>query len=354
MLHSSIDRIQKTRIAFTLVELLVVIAIIGILIALLLPAVQAAREAARRSQCTNNLKQIGLAITNYESAKKKYPQVRNSDGAESNTCKPCSQLPSNLRLQGTSAFVLILPFLEENGLYSMAKVEADGLWYWGTDSTLWQAWQDAARIQMVETRPPVLACPSDQSEPNFNAQDAKAYWDLTDPNNSSRIVRPAVSSYSLCNGTLGPVDNGTQVKCGNTGMFVQCIPRQRRHLTDGTSKTFAVGEIQGADTTHGGNVWTVGERLGSNMRTTVNPINTPVPTSPLPAGYPYTYRTDSVAGVTVYRTAAFGSKHPGGANFVFADGHVVFVNENIDLQIYRAASTIAGPFGGGSEPQVAF
>jgi prepilin-type processing-associated H-X9-DG protein/prepilin-type N-terminal cleavage/methylation domain-containing protein len=354
MFRSSLNHGQRPRVAFTLVELLVVIAIIGILIALLLPAVQAAREAARRSQCTNSLKQIGLAITNYESANKKYPQVRNSDGAESNSCKPCKALPSNLRLQGTSAMVLILPFLEETGLYSMAKVEADGIWYWGTNAALWQAWQDAPRIQLVETRPPVLACASDQSEPHFNAQDAKAYWDLTDPNNSGRLVRPAVSSYALCNGTLGPVDNGTQVKCGNTGMFVQCIPRYRRHLTDGTSKTFAVGEVRGADTTHGGNVWTVGERLGSNMRTTVNPINTPVPTSPLAPGYPYTHSTDSVAGITVYRTAAFGSYHPGGANFVFADGHVFFVSENVDMGTYQAASTIAGPFGGGSEPSVGF
>jgi prepilin-type processing-associated H-X9-DG protein len=86
------------------------------------------------------------------------------------------------------------------------------------------------------------------------------------------------------------------------------------------------------------------------MRTTVNPINTPVPTSPIAPGYPYTYRTDSVAGLTVYRTAAFGSYHPGGANFVFADGHVLFITENVGLEIYRAAATIAG----GAEAQVSF
>jgi prepilin-type N-terminal cleavage/methylation domain-containing protein/prepilin-type processing-associated H-X9-DG protein len=344
----------RSRHGFTLIELLVVIAIIGILIALLLPAVQAAREAARRSACTNNLKQIGLALANYESTNKKFPQVRNSDGAESNYCSPCKQLSSNARLQGTSGMVLLLPFMEESTLFSMAKIESGGLWYWGTDATLWQAWQDAPRIQVVETRPPVLGCPSDQSEPYFNEQDSKTYWDLTDPNNSSRIVRPAVSSYSLSNGTLGPVDSGTQVKCGNTGMFVQCIPRLRKNLVDGTSKTFAVGEVLGADTTHSGNVWTVGERLGSNMRTTVNPINTPVPTTPLAPGYPYTYLANTVAGLTIYRTAAFGSNHTGGANFVFADGHVVFVTENVDMGTYQAASTIAGPVGGGAEPSVSF
>jgi prepilin-type N-terminal cleavage/methylation domain-containing protein/prepilin-type processing-associated H-X9-DG protein len=338
-LRSSAVRIRPS--AFTLVELLVVIAIIGILIALLLPAVQAAREAARRNQCTNNLKQIGLAIVNYESAKKKYPQARNSDGAESNACRPCALLPDNVRWQGSSAFVLLLPYLEEEALYRLAQVEREGIWYWGTDTARWNAWQDAPRIQMITTRPPVFVCPSDQSEPYFNAKDSAAYWGLTNP-----AIRPAVGSYALSHGTLGPIDNGTTMKCGNTGMFVQCNPRFRRKLTDGTSKTFAVGEVMGSDTTNNGNVWTVGERLGNCMRTTVNPLNTP-PGAP-------TFRDDTVAGIHVYRNAAFGSEHKGGANFVFADGHVLFISENVDLNIYRAASTIAGPAGGGAEPAVIF
>lgn len=331
----------RAKAGFTLVELLVVIAIIGTLIALLLPAVQAAREAARRSQCTNNLKQIGLGFTNYESAKKKYPQARNGDGAASNACKACNYLPDNEQLQGASAFVLMLPFLEETGLYQMAQIQGQGIWYWGTDNAKWTAWQDAPRIQMITTRPAVFVCPSDTSEPYFNAKDSAAYWGLTNPS-----VRPAVGSYALNHGTIGPVDNGTTMKCGNTGMFVQCVPRLRRNLTDGTSKTFAVGEVIGADTTNNGNVWTVGERLGNCMRTTVNPLNTP------PGGP--TFRTDTVSGIQVLRNAAFGSQHKGGGNFVFADGHVVFVSENVDLNVYRAASTIAGPAGGGVEPQVAF
>src|SRR5262245_24492684 len=99
----------RPRRAFTLVELLVVIAIIGILVALLLPAVQAAREAARRSQCVNNQKQQGVAFLNYESARKKFPPGRlGCDGLSSSNssdpCNTCMEFPQPKRSQGPSAF----------------------------------------------------------------------------------------------------------------------------------------------------------------------------------------------------------------------------------------------------------
>ncbi len=102
------------RIGFTLVELLVVIAIIGMLVTLLLPAVQSAREAARRSACSNNLKQIGLALTNYEGAIGAYPPGRmGCNGCQQDVCtdNPGYQRPA------TSGFVMLLPMLEEQGLY---------------------------------------------------------------------------------------------------------------------------------------------------------------------------------------------------------------------------------------------
>ena len=111
----STSRRTRNERGFTLVELLVVIAIIGILIALLLPAVQAAREAARRSSCTNNLKQLALAMHNHESTYKEYPAGREGcDGA----CNPKNG-------PGTSGFVYILPYIEQQNLYDQFMAEAD-------------------------------------------------------------------------------------------------------------------------------------------------------------------------------------------------------------------------------------
>src|SRR5690349_15987696 len=116
------------RNAFTLVELLVVIAIIGILVALLLPAIQAAREAARRAQCTNNLKQIGIALLNYESAKKDLPAGRH--GCDLHLASPgvCGCSNDAVKEDGASAFVELLPFMEENALYDLVHYDRGGLW----------------------------------------------------------------------------------------------------------------------------------------------------------------------------------------------------------------------------------
>jgi len=98
---------EKRPFGFTLVELLVVIAIIGILVALLLPAIQAAREAARRTKCINNLKNLGLACLNYESAKRSYP--------------PSSSTASDKSVNGLSWEVLVLPYVEESGIGDSIK-----------------------------------------------------------------------------------------------------------------------------------------------------------------------------------------------------------------------------------------
>src|SRR5215216_926371 len=106
------------RRAFTLVELLVVIAIIGILVALLLPAVQAAREAARRAQCTNNLKQHGLALQSYHDTHGVFPSNRIGCWPSNCPAGPHTSWP-NKGVDGGSAFVLLLPFLEENSLFDL-------------------------------------------------------------------------------------------------------------------------------------------------------------------------------------------------------------------------------------------
>ncbi|MEM7314319.1 MAG: DUF1559 domain-containing protein, partial [Planctomycetota bacterium] len=117
--------LRKKLAGFTLVELLVVIAIIGILVALLLPAVQQAREAARRIQCTNNLKQIGLAIANYESAQKKLPPGR--PGCDASNSILCRYQPRDEKM-GASGFVYMLPYLEEAALQEQYELAGTGIW----------------------------------------------------------------------------------------------------------------------------------------------------------------------------------------------------------------------------------
>ncbi len=152
-------RHRRTASGFTLVELLVVIAIIGILIALLLPAVQAAREAARRSQCTNNLKQLGLALQNYHDVIKVFPPRKGG----SNGCSANAWCSNRGRKSG---FIPILPYIEQNPLYERIRagdptgatsggnvVPPDGPAGWQA----WSVWNDA---------PDALLCPSDNGYPD--------------------------------------------------------------------------------------------------------------------------------------------------------------------------------------------
>lgn len=289
---------------FTLIELLVVIAIIAILIALLLPAVQQAREAARRTQCRNHLKQLGLAFANYESSHRILPPGRL--GCDGITTGPCNGNPANTRV-GMSAFVLLLPQLEaapHYGLFSLDDI------VWGPSAT----WETVNK-KACEMRPSVYTCPSDVSRPFV----------------VSGTLNAATGSYALVHGTIGPSSGiSDTVKIGNTGPFNYKVPYPFRDLLDGLSNTMLVGEVFESHTPESINIWTQASRHESCLRTTENPINTK----------PGTGITTSPYGVAL--NGAFGSRHVGGAHFIFADGHVDFLSENISLTIYRALSTRAG------------
>ena len=292
---------------FTLVELLVVIAIIGILVALLLPAVQSARESARRTECTNNLKQLALGFETYEDTFKVYPPGR--VGCDGINYGPCRGNPCEQRV-GTSGFVMILPQLEEEALYNTFHFQ-DGPW------SLCSSPHMSLNQQALETRPAVFVCPSDA---------------LTEPYVLISNVRAAVGSYAMNMGSNGPTYqiNSRLVKVENTGVFMYKVAHERSKVTDGLSNTMFIGETTDGHTRECRNLWTNAGRHLSSLRNTDNPLNTPCGT-----------------GVTVdlygYSTnGAFSSRHPGGAMFAFGDGHVAFISENINLRSYRAMSTRGG------------
>lgn len=312
--RSTPRRFALRRAGFTLVELLVVIAIIGILVALLLPAIQAAREAARRSQCSNNMRQIVLAMANYESSTQVFPPGRmGSDCSDYNGLT--SKTPGNpvyagdIQRPGTSGFPMLLPQLEQQSLYDqlgwqMGSVNpaACGI---GPSAANWKSTiQDVATV--LRTRPEVFVCPS-STDQKFRGE-------------------YATGSYALCTGSNGPSQGISSAVKVNNGMFVYVQPYSIANCFDGLSNTFFAGEVVGSHLSNGSNLWMLAGRHLDSLRTTDNPLNTPVG-----------------SGV-VYSSAngAFASFHPGGGQFGIGDGSVRFVNENIDLAIYRAASTREG------------
>ncbi|WP_425615838.1 DUF1559 domain-containing protein [Anatilimnocola sp. NA78] len=299
----------RRRAAFTLVELLVVIAIIGVLVALLLPAVQAAREAARRMQCGNNLKQIVLAAHNHHDTYGAFPAGRRGCDGSGTPCNGMSA--TDVNRGGASGFVAFLPFLEQANIHkSIGITEADVPWP-TTDNATWRPHNKIA----LETRPKMFVCPSDTAKP-FIANTG-----------SGGTINAAVGSYALVAGSNGPSQGiAATVKFDNNGLFVYFNTKRMADVTDGTSNTLAAGEVRDGHLGNNSNVWSVASRHAHCLRTTENPIN-----------------TAPGAGI-VYSTlnAAFLSRHPGGANFALADGSVRLLTENMDITMYRALSTIAG------------
>jgi prepilin-type N-terminal cleavage/methylation domain-containing protein/prepilin-type processing-associated H-X9-DG protein len=315
--------------AFTLVELLVVIAIIGILVALLLPAIQAAREAARRMSCSNNLKQVGIAELNYESTYKRFPPARPGPDSTSSREVTAVGRPAGPRASGgkgyersgASGFVLILPFMENQALYDQFGIKTtDGIWI---ASGFADGWRTPDKEKAIGTRPPVMVCPSSQTLPMTEL-----------PNYQSWSVVPATGTYAFCAGHRGINKFGVDaclVKHHNTGLHLYWTTVKMSKILDGTSKTFSVGEIVDGHTQSSSNMWTYTLRFADSYRVTEVALNTPPGVDASVAG-------DNPGSFN----GAFASNHAGGAQFLYADGHVDFVSEDIDLDTYQNFSTIAG------------
>ncbi len=334
------NRHLALRRAFTLVELLVVIAIIGILVALLLPAIQAAREAGRRSQCVNNMKQLALGLNGYESANKKFPPGRKGcDGITQgssnrppdrpynpklpnyvvNNCVSCAGDPQSARL-GYSLFVIILPFMELKGLYE--SFDLPNLYV--TTVTVPPTSRNGLAILQ---RPAEFVCPSDPGPPITALE-----GDSTDCSGVG-----ATGSYAVCSGSIGPDNvfpsNSWNNKINGDGPFIYKKQYTRKDIVDGVSHTFFGGE--GKD---GLNKWTAGMRFAT-FRSTANPVNTP-PGQWVPPG---SHWKDGSSPTQPDYNGAFGSFHKGGANFFFGDGHVTFITDTIEsrpLNAYTSSELI--------------
>ena len=286
------------RKAFTLVELLVVIAIIGILIALLLPAVQAAREAARRSQCTNNLKQIGLAMHNYFDTHKVFP-------------------PGFIVDHAWLVTTYLLPFAEQDALYDQLN----------TDNFM--DLSDTNKLSLARTVLGDYLCPSSTEQDPTQSPDINI--DVMGVN-----YKIGVSNYLGITGTL-------DLRCTHAvtypdGIFYHNSKTKIRDVQDGTSNTFAFSERTSNGVGIGG-VW---------AGTTVGALEVP-PAAILCGANNY----DGLRlGMTLTRNAwglingtgyQFGpsSRHPGGCNFLLADGSVRFVSETIDASYNASTATVS-------------
>jgi prepilin-type N-terminal cleavage/methylation domain-containing protein len=313
-------RLRGRQRAFTLVELLVVIAIIGILVALLLPAVQAAREAARRSQCVNNLKQIGIAIQNHELNKKYLP--------------PGAIWDHFLRGKG-STLVHILPFIEQQAIYDLFDFKAftiDGQLIPGTTTAI------------GATVIPTFVCPSDIHEPTAQVQGddlailekalhnyCSSQGPTEHPDNPSGCSCSidwnvlATAPYSFPDKFAGPFTRyGTIEKVNPVGAWRRKV--KLKDITDGLTKTIFVGEVRPACSLHVARGWATTNN-GCGFVSTLVPINfdscnesTTIDGCRRPCNY--------------NAELGFKSAHPGGANFSMGDASIQFISENIDMKTY--------------------
>jgi prepilin-type N-terminal cleavage/methylation domain-containing protein/prepilin-type processing-associated H-X9-DG protein len=322
-MHSRRRRVPALRgRAFTLVELLVVIAIIGILVALLLPAIQAAREAARRMSCSNNLKNIGTATADYEHTKKSLPPARL--GPDSTASREVMSLTTPEKRSGASGFVLLLPFYEEKALFDKLDIYRNGGIYPAGMFTTSPHWRTPEREEALHTSLDLLRCPSTRS-PRYSESSSYTSWNL----------KPAVGSYAFVGGHRGPTGanpvNACMTKHHNTGPHLYWNTVKVRKILDGLSKTISVGEVIEEHTEASSNVWSYVLRYADCYRVTDVALNTPPEVDAVVVG-------ENTANVN----GAFASYHPGGAQFVYLDAHVEFLNEDIDFDLYQNMSTIAG------------
>ena len=339
----------RPRRAFTLIELLVVLAILGVLMGLLVPAVQKVREAANRLACQNNLRQLGLALHHYHLNNNAFP--------------PGLYMTSDLQDAWATGFTYLLPYLEQDDLYRMYHFDAP--------------WYATSNYEAVGYEVKTFFCPSNRTEGSMDLTPLVAQWGVAMP------PKAGSCDYAFCKGAnAGLGQDAPRVPQEARGVFNVSseggvlFTVRLLDISDGTSTTFAMGDAAGgssrypvgrldnpnqpeinpftgqedyleqswsaaglADTVHPwyGSVLAVTAQYGLAPDPRDEPMNrrpgTPTVVGNDPSGSNRTGR-DRVSG--------FRSLHTGGCNFLFCDGGVRWVGESISPATYRALSTYAG------------
>jgi prepilin-type N-terminal cleavage/methylation domain-containing protein len=326
--------------AFTLIELLVVIAIIGILVALLLPAVNAAREAARRAQCSNNLKQIGIALHNYHGAHGAFPP-----GETYIEIAGSNQVGGRIRLgdgksviSGHAWSAFILPFLEDSMVYDRLNWSLPG---WCTSAEMRDA--DLEHYAACSTVVSPYICPSSPESPQYNGKSG----DL--PVNSMGLIQyVGIAGSDLMRGTFWDETYDTYGRrVANGGTFYLHSKTRVRDIIDGTSKVMGVGEYSGVTecqalnpfggTTNNGTGWNLGFKGGGDFIWPARTIAFP-PNSRYFWDDPDAKTCDPIQSTIT--KGALKSMHPGGIHALMLDGSTHFLEENIDLTTYKNLADI--------------
>ena len=332
----------EPRRGFTLVELLVVIAIIGVLVALLLPAVQAAREAARRASCSNNMKNVALAIHNFEGRTGHLPT--SVDYGEFEIKEPgggtvVDPFREQLKLSGKGWICDILPEIEQTALYESLSIGFDSNWYTYQKG---MRTNDPRLRAALQVQLPILTCPSDSSA---GLRDDDAISGVFPPVPSFLVAstnykgvagdfsyKPNLSAIQLFLNEPWGSESDCHARTDCTGVFWRYTywrgGIKLKEITDGTSNTIMVGETVVEYNASNAYFFSGSDWASAHMQFNYKPkgLN------------PYTSPRDE-ARQRYGDNRGFSSEHPGGGHFAYADASVRFLNEGIDHQLYRALAT---------------
>ncbi len=317
--HKSEIRNQKST-AFTLVELLVVITIIGILIALLLPAVQAAREAARRIQCANNFKQVGVAMHNYHTTHECFPPGTiywNSPMWNNPVCGPPPPQPAHPTYCGWGWGTFLLPYIEQQNIYDQIDFISNGSF--GVGDSIWHP----VNFPITKYRIEAYLCPSDPQGGELVKATSYNGFDTMEDCRQTNMVGISDSLDWTCDGLYAKHFSKAD------GVMARQLGCRMADIQDGTSHTLAIGEVTGGGPgSHLGHIWVL-----LALTDTYDGINGPFT---VPGGA----TVEDFYGYS--RPMGTSSFHPGGCHFTMADGSVQFISEDISQPILAALTTRAG------------